>query len=56
MHIICLFFYISRQAAEATRRHANPWNIDIIFMDWMCYSVGRMAQVVNNTGTTMQSL
>ncbi len=21
--------------------HANPWNIDMIFMDWMCYTSER---------------
>ncbi len=36
-----IYAYLSRsscRAAEATQRHANPWNIDMIFMDWMCYS------------------
>ncbi len=55
MHIICLFFYISRCAAETTQRHTNPWNINMIFMDWLCYSVGRMARVDNKACTTMQS-
>jgi hypothetical protein len=27
-------------AVEATERHANPWNIDMIFIDKMCYDVG----------------
>ncbi len=41
---------------EATRQHTNPWNINMIFMDWMCYSMGRMARVDNRACTTMQSL
>ena len=32
-HITCLIFFNSRQAAEAAGRHANPWNIGMIFMD-----------------------
>ncbi len=28
--------------AKAKRWHANPWNIDMIFMDVLCYNVGRM--------------
>ena len=33
------------RVAEAARRHANPSNIDLIFMDMMCCDVGRMAQL-----------
>jgi len=33
IHIICLFFCNSLCAAEAARRHANPSNIDLIFME-----------------------
>jgi hypothetical protein len=39
-HIICLFFYISWCAVEGTQRHANPWNIDMIFMDFHVLQCG----------------
>ncbi len=32
-YIICLFLCNSCRAAEATKWQANPWNIDMIFMD-----------------------
>ena len=32
-HIICLLFFKSPRATEAARRHTNPWNIDMIFME-----------------------
>jgi hypothetical protein len=31
--IIYLFFCTSCSAMEATQRHANPWNINMIIMD-----------------------
>jgi hypothetical protein len=45
IHNICLFFRNSLCAAEAAQRHANPSNIDLIFMDMMCCDVGRMPQL-----------
>jgi hypothetical protein len=44
-HIIYLFFCNRTVVAKAKQRHANPWNIDMIFMDVLCYDVGRMDQV-----------
>ncbi len=41
-HIIYLFFCNHTVVAKAKRRHANPWNIDMIFMDVLCYDVVRM--------------
>ena len=44
IHKICLFFCNSLCATEVVRRHTNPLNIDLIFIDVMCCDVGRMAQ------------
>jgi hypothetical protein len=44
-HIIYLFFCNRTVVAKAKQRHANPWNIDMIFMDVLCCDVGRMDQV-----------
>ncbi len=32
-HILSLFICNSHCAVEAARQHANPWNINLIFMD-----------------------
>jgi hypothetical protein len=45
IHIICLFFATSIAYVEAARRHINPLNIELIFMDVMCCDVGRMPQL-----------
>ncbi len=44
-HIIYLFFCNCTVVAKAKQWHTNPWNIDMIFMDVLCYDVGRMDQV-----------
>jgi hypothetical protein len=40
-YIYAYFSCNSCHAMEAIQQHANPCNIDMIFMNWMCYSVGR---------------
>ena len=42
--------------AKAKQRYAKPWNIDMIFMDVLCYDVGKMDQVDKGAWTAMQSL
>ncbi len=44
-HITYLFFCNRTVVAKAKRRHANPWNVDMIFMDVLCHDVGRMDRV-----------
>jgi hypothetical protein len=41
-HIVYLFFCNPTVVAKAKQRHANPWNINMIFMDELCYNVRRM--------------
>ena len=48
-------FFLFIHVAEAARRHAKPLNIDLIFMDVMCYGVGRMARADHKAPTTMRS-
>jgi hypothetical protein len=59
-HIYAYLSCNSCRAVEATQRHASPWNIDMIFMDWMCYNTTTWGAQVDNkactTSTTMQSL
>jgi hypothetical protein len=44
-HIIYLFFCNRPVVAKAKQWHDNPWNINMIFMDVLCYDVGKMDQV-----------
>ncbi len=37
------------------QQHTNPWNIHLIFMDYMGYHVGGMAWVDDKAWTTMQT-
>ena len=43
IHNMPIFF--ATHFAQQKRRHANPLNIDLIFMDVMCCDVGRDASV-----------
>jgi hypothetical protein len=33
--IVCIFDCNSCRAAESIQRHANPWNIAMVFMDYI---------------------